>query len=481
MAAPAEKMLMKRLSFVVLLLLAVGLPAGAKADLPAEAAGRPNIVVMLTDDQRSDAVGIVQRSTPGRFPFFRNSTPNIDRIAAGGVWFNNAFVVDSLCSPSRAAYLTGKYNHSNGIVDNSTPLPTGTQTYATILRAAGYRTGYFGKWHMGSQRERPGFDESASFVGQGDYLNVPLLINGVATPTSGWVDDVTTGYAVDFIRRSAARKQPFLMVLGFKTPHGPLDGRAAPTRTKQLFVNQKVDTPPNAASYPPYFVARELSTFGGESFRNYFRAIAGIDQDVGRVLNALDAAGIAQDTLVVFASDNGWHMREHGSYTRSGTDGEKRNAYEASIRVPLFVRYPRLTGGGRKIPATVLNIDLAPTLLQLAGLPARPDMQGKSWVPLLTGAAQTTHSGMFYEYFREEGFIVPRIIAFRRDNLKLIEYPDHPEYPREVYNVMTDPWETNNRIKDPALKSQIAAMAAEMRLRMTQLGYRIPPGAAPQR
>ena len=143
---------------------------------------------MLTDDQRWDAVGFVQRNVRGRFPFFKASTPNIDRIANAGVWFNNAFVVNSLCSPSRAAYLTGKYNHMNGIVDNNTPLPAETQTYATLLRAAGYRTGYFGKWHMGTQRQRPGFDEYASFVGQGTYLNAPLVVNGVTPrPLAGWM------------------------------------------------------------------------------------------------------------------------------------------------------------------------------------------------------------------------------------------------------------------------------------------------------
>lgn len=443
-----------------------------------DAAARPNIVIMLSDDQRWDAVGSVQRKTQGRFPFFKSSTPNIDRIAAAGVWFNNAFAAESLCSPSRAAFLTGKYNHTNGIVNNTTELPTATQTYATLLRAAGYHTGYFGKWHMGQQRARPGFDEYASFVGQGQYFDCPLIVNGVNTPTTGWVDDVTTDYAVNFIQRSANQENPFLMIIGFKTPHGPW---TPPDRTKQLFSTKEIDTPSNATSYPPYFVGPKPSTFGGKSFRDYFRAVAGMDQDVGRVLDALDAAKIADNTVVVFASDNGWHMREHGSYTRSGADGEKRNAYEASIRVPLFLRYPRLTGGGRKIGAVVLNIDLAPTLLQLAGVPPRPDMQGKSWVPLLNGTAQTIRAGMFYEYFREKGYIVPRIIAFRRNNLKLIEYPDHPEYPREFYDVLADPWEMNNRIADPSVQPQVQAMSIEMKNRAQQLAYRIPPGAAPQR
>ena len=135
---------------------------------------------------------------------------------------------------------------------------------------------------------------------------------------------------------------------------------------------------------------------------------------------------------------------------------------------------------GRKIGAAVLNIDLAPTLLQLAGLPPRLDMQGKSWIPLLNGTTQSVRSDVFYEYFREQGFIVPRIIAFRRNGLKLIEYPDHPEYGREFYDISTDPWEKNNRIADPTMQSPVQAMSLGLANAAKQLGYRIPPGAGPQ-
>lgn len=442
-----------------------------------DAAARPNIVIMLSDDQRWDAVGSVQRKTQGRFPFFKSSTPNIDRIAAAGVWFNNAFAAESLCSPSRAAFLTGKYNHTNGIVNNTTELPTATQTYATLLRAAGYHTGYFGKWHMGQQRARPGFDEYASFVGQGQYFDCPLIVNGVNTPTTGWVDDVTTDYAVNFIQRSANQENPFLMIIGFKTPHGPW---TPPDRTKQLFSTKEIDTPSNATSYPPYFVGPKPSTFGGKSFRDYFRAVAGMDQDVGRILDALGAAGIAGNTFVVFASDNGWQMREHGAPSPVQTDGEKRSAYDASIRIPLFVRYPPLTAGGQRSGAAVQNIDLAPTLLEIAGLPPRLDMQGKSWVPLLNGTATAVRSGIFYEYFREQGFIVPRIIAFRQNGLKIIEYPDHPEYGKEFYDLSTDPWETNNRIDDPTVQSQVQSMSLGLTNATKKFGYQIPPRAGPQ-
>lgn len=271
---------MKMLSLLLLatlIMLAGAFPATAQE----AGSSRPNIVVMLTDDQRWDAIGFVQqKQNDGRFPFLEGNTPSIDSIAASGVWFRNAFAVSSLCSPSRAAFLTGTYNHINGVVNNHTPLPLDAKTYATLLRDAGYRTGYFGKWHMGTQRERPGFDVYATFLDQGQYVDCPLVVNGVDTPTVGWVDDVTTSYAVDFIKTSASRPQPFLMVLGFKTSHGPYDSATSPARTDRLFRSVEADTPPNASSYPPYLVDPAPSTFGGEGFRNYFRAIAGMDRDV---------------------------------------------------------------------------------------------------------------------------------------------------------------------------------------------------------
>src|SRR3954453_12384425 len=162
---------------------------------------RPNFLFIYTDDQRWDAMSVVQREQgqQARFPWFQ--TPNMDRLAAEGVRFRNAFVTLSLCAPSRAAFLTGRYNHLNGVINNHTPFPENSVTHAALLRTAGYTTAYIGKWHMDGQRgQRPGFDYSASFIGQGKYMNCPIEINGKSTPTSGWVDDVLTDYAVDFIK-----------------------------------------------------------------------------------------------------------------------------------------------------------------------------------------------------------------------------------------------------------------------------------------
>jgi arylsulfatase A-like enzyme len=187
---------------------------------------RPNFLSSSPDDQRWDAMGTVQREqgAQARFPWFQ--TPAMDRMAAEGVRFRNAFVVNSLCAPSRAVFLTGRYNHLNGIANNRTAFPSENVTHATLLRAAGYTTGYVGKWHMGQQRgQRPGFDYSASFIGQGRYRDCPFEINGRETPTAGWVDDVATDYAIAFLRQH--RAEPFSLVVGYKACHGPFDPRSA--------------------------------------------------------------------------------------------------------------------------------------------------------------------------------------------------------------------------------------------------------------
>ena len=182
-------------------------------------AGRPDFVVIVSDDIRFDALGVVQREqgSAARFPWLE--TPNLDRLAAGGVRFSNAFAVNSLCTPARASLLTGRYAHSLGILDNATPLDPATPTYASLLRAAGYATGYAGKWHMGRQVERPGFEWSATYPGHGRYLDAPFLVDGSPVSSTGWVDDVTTDFAIEFMRRHA--RDPFLLVVGYKAPTSP--------------------------------------------------------------------------------------------------------------------------------------------------------------------------------------------------------------------------------------------------------------------
>ena len=195
-------------------------------------------------------MGVVQREQGerARFPWLK--TPNMDRLASEGVRFRNAFVVNSLCAPSRASFLTGRYGHFNGVVNNHTPFPADNVTHARLLQQAGYRTAYVGKWHMGSQHgQRPGFDYSASFIGQGRYVDCPFEINGKETPTKGWVDDVSTDFAIQFIREQ--KDQPFLLAVGFKSAHGPFD---PPDRLKDAYAGEVARPVPNL-NEPAIYIA----------------------------------------------------------------------------------------------------------------------------------------------------------------------------------------------------------------------------------
>ena len=432
------------------------------------AAPRPNIVVMLTDDQRWDALGVVQREmgASGRLPWLGSATPNMDSLARDGFRFRKAFVVSSLCSPSRAAFLTGRYNHLNGVANNHTPLPLGSITYATALGAAGYATGYFGKWHMGTQEQRPGFAEFASYIGQGKYINPTFLVNGVSRTMTGWVDDLTTDFALDFIRLHAT--QPFLAVIGFKSPHGP---RIAPRRLADRFSEVRMSTPISATSYPPYLAPPTPHHTTDEDVRGYSRTIVGVDENVGRVLTLLRTLGLAQDTIVVFASDNGYLLDEHGL-------GDKRAAYEESIRIPLLIRYPRLRRRNVTIDASVLNVDLAPTLLALAGVPVPSTVQGISMVPLLKGEVSSIRSEFLYEYFNEEGNDVPTMVALRRNRYKLVSYPFNTAW-TQLFDLRDDPFETINLAGNPGARSVLRTMSTALAANQTAVGYVIPRYADP--
>lgn len=226
------------------------LPLLALLHLPAAMAAqeRPNFIFILTDDQRWDALGVVQKEQGerARFPWFQ--TPNMDRIAEQGVRFRNAFVTMSLCSPSRAAFLTGTYNHVNGVINNTTPFPESNVTYASLMRDAGYDTGFFGKFHHGKQKgPRPGFDYNATFIGQGVYNDCPMEVNGVMTPTKGWVEDVTIDHAIKFLKME--RQKPFSMFIGFKTPHEPT---LPPFRAEKRFDDETARVVPNLTTPAVY-------------------------------------------------------------------------------------------------------------------------------------------------------------------------------------------------------------------------------------
>lgn len=456
----------------LLVALFVGLGAMAAAASPGPAAeSRPNFILIYTDDQRWDALSVVQKEQGNRARFPWLKTPNLDRLAAEGVRFRNAFVVNSLCAPSRASFLTGKYGHRNGVVNNHTPFPVTNVTFATQLREAGYRTGYVGKWHMGSQNgQRPGFDYSASFVGQGVYFDCPVEINGARTPTTGWVDDVSTDYALEFLRENKDR--PFALVLGFKTCHGPFQ---PPERHQDTYAGETARSVPNLAVpaiYGSGGKSRQAAPPVAPAVRTnlgYFRGITGVDDNVGRVLQALDDLKLAGNTMVVFASDNGYYLGEHML-------GDKRSAYDESMRIPLLVRYPKSAKRGGVEDRMALNVDVAPTFLDYAGIDVPKGMQGRSVRPLLEGKPADWRRAFFYCYYYERGFRIPTVTAVRTDTAKLIRYPGHEEW-TELFDLTNDPYEIKNLAADPNTTDLKKALEAEYARQRDAISFTVPPFA----
>ena len=434
------------------------------------AARKPNFLFIYTDDQRWDAMGAVQREQgeQARFPWFKS--PNMDRLAAAGVRFRNAFATCSLCAPSRAAFLTGRYNHLNGITNNHTEFPLDSVTHATLLRAAGYTTGYIGKWHMGEQRgQRPGFDYSASFIGHGRYMDCPVEINGVSTPTTGWIDDVSTDFAIGWMKQN--RERPFSLVVGLKSPHSPRGGNNLPERLRNLYAGETSRSTPNSgvpAIFHPHDPAtgpQPLGLADNAIHLDYLRHVSGADENLGKMLDALDQLGLTEDTVVVYSSDNGYYLGEHCL-------GDKRSIYEESLRIPMLVRYPRLFGKGKVLDEMVLNIDLAPTFLDLAGVPAPREMQGVSWKEVAAGHTPPNWRQSFLaEYFYEDGGgDTPTLVGVRSAKAKLVRYTGHPEW-TEVFDLTVDPYEIKNLAADPAAT---AKLSAELDAQLKAMNYAVP-------
>lgn len=416
-----------------------------------------NILLIVTDDQRWDELGLVQREQGdnARFPFLE--TPRLDALAAQGMRFRNAFVTTSLCSPSRSAILTGQYNHTNGIIDNFTqfsPRPT----WATALQAAGYTTAFIGKWHHGEEQwERPGFDYVATFQGHGLYNDTTFKINGewINTKTKGYVDERSVDFAIDFLQNQP-RDKPFAMMIGFKAVHEPF------TPMEEHAQNYGSDTirpsqnwkalAPWSKFAPPIGIPRNPPA--PPVWMEMLRTVDGIDKNVGRMLDALNDLDLAENTLVIFTSDNGYYLGEHKL-------GDKRSAYEESMRVPMIVRLPGVVEAGTVSDEMVLNIDIAPTILDFANQPVPAAMHGRSLRPLFAESGEFGESGesrepwrkaFLYEYWQENTFWVPpaeprspTILAVRTAKHKLITYPDFEKW-TELFDLQADPGETHNLV-----------------------------------
>jgi N-acetylglucosamine-6-sulfatase len=300
--------------------------------------------------------------------------------------FRNAFVTTPLCSPSRASFLTGQYAHQHNIVGNEKPRVYGPlsfelTTFPMLLQRAGYETAYVGKWHMGiNDAPRAGFDRWVSFRGQGFYDDPPLNVDGKREKAKGYMTDLLSDYAVEFVEQQRAK--PFMLYLAHKAVHGPF---TPAERHKDLFADQAIERAPNAKDMlegKPMLrrrvgertAARPGGGPSDELIKNQMRCLTAIDEGVGRVLKALEETGQLDETIIIFTSDNGYFWGEHGL-------GDKRAAYEESIRVPLLVRYPKMIEAGTTRDQMALNVDIAPTLLELADAPIPKEMHGRTLAP----------------------------------------------------------------------------------------------------
>jgi len=441
-------------------------PLMARALSVKEADTRPNVVFILIDDLRYDLVHCTGNPIA--------KTPNIDRIARDGVIFANAFVTNSLCSPSRASFLTGQYGHCNGVfVNESRPeLDPAIPTWPRLLQEAGYDTAFIGKWHQGKGNyPRKGFNHWVSFDGQGVYENPKINTDGVEQQVQGFMTDILSDAAMDWLRKE--RTQPFCLYLPHKAIHGPFT--PAP-RHEHLYDGEKPPHPPNCfdnfegkpewikSTRKPVTPDNKQAIEGmDESVRKQLRCLAAVDEGVGRILNYLSSSGKLENTVVMFAGDNGFYHGEHGF-------GDKRSAYEESMRIPLIMSYPKTIEPGTKIADMVLNIDVCPTMLELAGVKTPDGVQGKSMLPLVKGDNSGRRKSFFYEYVKEPQFPrLPSVNAVRTDRWKHIRYPEIDDI-EELYDLKTDPYELKNLAADPKHASTLAEMKKEMDRLMVETG-----------
>jgi arylsulfatase A-like enzyme len=478
--------------------------AGAWAMLPQSigrgqgAAGqkRPNILFIMSDDHDAHAISCYGSKV--------NETPHIDRLAKEGMRFEHCFCTNSLCAPSRAVILTGKYSHLNGLKDNKDTFDGGQQTGPKLLQQAGYETAIIGKWHL--KTDPTGFDYWDILPGQGVYYNPVLIEMGRRKKHQGYVTEIITDHALRWLKGRTSDK-PFYLMLHHKAPHREWEpapkyltfyddkkipepatlfddysgrGRAAHEQDMTIaktMTNRDVKlVPPNGltpeqkaqwdAAYDPKIKAfKETDPQGRDLVRwkyrrymqDYLGCIASVDESVGRVLDYLQEAGLADNTIVFYTSDQGFFLGEHGWF-------DKRFMYEESLQMPLLVRYPKEIQAGSVNKDLVMNLDFAETFLDYAGVRAPQDMQGVSLRPLLRGRTPVDwRKAVYYHYYEFPAVhSVKRHYGVRTERYKLIHfYNDIDEW--ELYDLQSDPDEMRNVYNDPAYEDTVKELTAELK------------------
>ena len=431
---------------------------------------RPNILFIMADDHAAHAISAYGSRI--------NHTPNLDRLATEGMRFERMFAVNSICTPSRACILTGKYSHLNGVpvfnrFNGSQP------TVAKYLQAAGYHTGMVGKWHLGS--DPTGFDQWTILPGQGSYFN-PAFIEPVGRRViNGYVTDIITDLAIGFLKNRPDKDKPFFLMCHHKAPHRNWQPDAS---HKALFANKTIPEPAtlrddgsgrtdairectqkvldnlgaNDTKGPPPAGLKGDALLKWKYQRymqDYLACVQSLDDNVGRLLDYLDHAGLTRNTIVIYTSDQGFFLGDHGLF-------DKRFMYEESIRMPFLIRWPGVIKPGSVQSVMGINVDLAPTFMAAAGLPVPADMQGRSLVPLLQGGHPTDwRTSWYYRYYHDPGDHNTRAhYGVRTDTHKLIYFWKKDQW--EMYDLVRDPAEMNNIYQDPASADTVTRLKTEL-------------------
>jgi len=480
----ALRCLVHRRSLAAFCVTAVVILGGLARGATAEPA-RPNILFIMSDDHAYHALSCYGSKI--------NETPNLDRIAKEGMLLNNFFVTNSICGPCRAVILTGKYSHLNGFFRNGNKFDGSQQTFPKLLQKAGYQTAVIGKWHLATMPT--GFDDYHILIGQGPYYNPPMLTPEGRVKHTGYTTDIITDEALKWLKDKRDPGKPFMLMYQHKAPHrewepGPkyfdmyddveipepstlfddYEGRTSSAREQEMTIARhmtardlKLVPPRNLtpdqletwnAAYEPKNKAFQEANLTGKDLvkwkyqryiKDYLRCIASVDDNVGRVLDYLDASGLAKNTIVVYTSDQGFYLGDHGWY-------DKRWMYEESFKNACLIRWPGVIEPGSACDAMTLNLDFAETFLDVAGVEIPEDMQGRSMLPLLKGKTPDDwREAIYYRYYEFPAVhMVNRHYGVRTRDYKLIYFHQKDEW--ELFDLKKDPQEMKSVYGDPAYK-----------------------------
>lgn len=460
--------------FILLAALVVLLPSAADAQ---RADKRPNIVFIMTDDHAAHAISAYGSKLI--------QTPNIDRLAKEGMKFENCFVTNSICTPSRAAILTGKYSHLNGVpvfnhIDNSQPM------LPKYLQAAGYYTGMIGKWHLGgNDPKRPdegkpaGFDYWNILPGQGLYFDPVMIEMGERKKLSGYTTDILTDLSIDFVKNRPQDK-PFFLMYHHKAPHRPWQpdekhrkqyenyeppipatfdddykGKADAARQSTMHIDTDLTERDTKGKPPADLTGTALKRWKFKRYlQDYLACVQSVDDNIGRFLEFLDKNGLAENTIVIYTSDQGFFLGEHNFF-------DKRFMYEESLRMPFLIRWPSKIKPGSVSKGMILNVDFAPMMLDAAGVKVPADMQGRSFLPLLAGRTPNGwRTAMYYRYYHPGDHNVAAHYGIRTQRYKLIYFNKLNQW--ELYDLQKDPLEMKNVYSDPAYRKTVEQLKKEL-------------------